>query len=163
MLTLPTIVERGETPYAAMPMNVTIPFEEAIGQGLGEVGAWLERTGHTHGPAVFRYNLIDMPRLGIEFGFLTSELLSGAPDRIRTGVLPAGRYASLTHWGHYQHLMEATAVLIGWARQKDLAWDADEAPQGQRFASRFELYNNAPADEPDPEKWETQIFIKVRD
>jgi hypothetical protein len=28
--------------------------------------------------------------------------------------------------------------------------------------SRVEIYPNGPDDEPEPEKWETQIYIKVR-
>jgi hypothetical protein len=59
--------------------------------------------------------------------------------------------------------MDATAVLIGWARVVGHEWDSRTDRQGEHFASRFELYPNGPMDEPDSAKWETQIFIKLRD
>lgn len=34
-------------------------------------------------------------------------------------------------------------------------------PHGDSFVSRFELHPNGPMGEPDPGKWETQIFIKI--
>ena len=162
MLTLPSLVERAAQPYVAIREKVTIPFTPVIDKVMPEVAGWLQAKGvERFGPAVFRYNVIDMPRLDVEMGFAPPEPLKGE-GRVIAGVLPAGRYATLTHWGHYDKLIDATAVLIGWARLREYAWDSTPGPDGERFASRFELYPNGPMDTPDPEKWETQIFIKVR-
>jgi effector-binding domain-containing protein len=142
--------------------KVTIPFTPVIDKVMPEVAGWLQARGVERlGPAVFKYNVIDMPRLEVEMGFAPAAPPKGE-GRVLAGVLPAGRYATLTHWGHYDRLMDATAVLIGWAKETGIAWDSSAAADGEHFVSRFELYPNGPMDTPDPEKWETQIFIKVR-
>lgn len=162
MLTLPSLVERPALPYVAIRETVTIPFGPVIDKTMPEVAGWLQGRGVQRlGPAVFRYIVIDMPRLEIELGFAPERGVAG-DGRVISGVLPVGRYATLTHWGHYDHLMDATAVLVGWAKEKGIAWDSTSDADGEHFASRFELYPNGPMDTPDPDKWETQIFIKVR-
>lgn len=163
MLTLPKIVEREAQHYAAVSAEVRMPFGEAIGPLMGEVAGHLDAAGvKGFGPAVFKYNVIDMPRLEIELGFVTPGPVTGNA-RVKPGVLPAGKYATTTYFGHYDNLESVTAVLIGWARQKGIEWDSTPEQGGERFVSRVEIYPNGPDDEPDPEKWETQIFIKLKD
>ncbi|WP_055049028.1 GyrI-like domain-containing protein [Devosia sp. A16] len=163
MLTLPVIVERAEQPYVAIRRRVTIPFGEAIGPIMGQLfGAIDSQSIQASGPVFFKYNIVAMPELEIEFAVPTATKLPVASPLL-SGVLPAGRYAQLTYWGHYDNLIEANAVLIGWARHKGIAWDATEAPDGDHFAARVEIYPNGPDDEPDPDKWETTVAIKVRD
>ena len=163
MISEPTLTERAAQPYVAIREKVTIPFTPVIDLVMPEVAGWLQARGvDRFGPAVFRYNVVDMPRLDVEMGFAPAEPLTGE-GRIHAGMLPAGRYATLTHWGHYDKLIDATGVLIGWAQETGIAWDSTNEADGEHFASRFELYPNGPIDTPDPEKWETQIFIKVRD
>ena len=162
MLTVPTLVERPAQPYVAIREKVTIQFTPVIDKVMPEVAGWLQARGvDRFGPAIFRYNVIDMPRLDVEMGFAPLAPLKGE-GRVQGGTVPAGRYATLTHWGHYDRVMDATAVLIGWAKEKNIVWDSSTAADGEHFVSRFELYPNGPMDEPDPQKWETQIFIKVR-
>lgn len=162
MLTLPKVVSRGAKRYVAIRREVDIPFTAVVNKTMPAVQRWFDRHTETHGPAIFRYNRIDMPRLDLEMGFVVPRKLSGEGEAV-AGIIPAGRYATLTHFGHYRHLVQATAVLIGWARLTGLVWDSRSDAAGEHFASRFELYPNGPADEPDPDKWETQIFIKLRD
>ncbi len=163
MMSLPKIVERPALPYVAIAENVTIPFQRAIDRLIGEMAGWLGGKGlKRFGPMLLRYNVIDMPRLGMEFGFVPPDKVAG-DGRVRSGVLPAGRYATVTYFGHYEALMEVTGLLIAWARDKGIVWDATTGADGDHFACRYELYPNGPMDEPDPQKWETQIYIKVRD
>lgn len=163
MLTLPTIVERAETHYAGVSAEVMMPFGERIDPLMNEVEGHLRAAGGGElGLALFRYDVIDMPRLEVQFGFTTPAPIAGT-ERVKAGVLPAGRYATVTYFGHYDDLEAVTGVLIGWAKLKGIEWDSTMTPQGERFAARVEIYPNGPADEPDPAKWETQIFIKVRD
>jgi effector-binding domain-containing protein len=162
VLTLPKLVDRTETHYAAVSAEVRMPFGEAIGPAMGAAAGYLEGAGvKGFGPAVFKYNVIDMPRLEVEMGFVTPSAVAGNAE-VKPGVLPAGKYATLTYFGHYDNLESVTAVLIGWAKQKGIEWDSTSGPDGERFVSRVEIYPNGPDDEPDPQKWETQIFIKVR-
>ncbi len=164
MLTLPKIVERPAQPYVAMRRTVKIPFGEVIDATLPRLWQWI---GDHHvepaGPPFFKYNLIDMAsELEIEFGAPTATLLQ--PDElVVTGTLPAGRYATLTYHGHYDNLMEVTAVLIGWAREQGLQFDMEATPKGDRFASRLEIYPNDPKEVPNPEDWETVLLFKLKD
>lgn len=161
MLTLPTLVRRKAQPYAAIRQETKIPFQTVISKTLPKVEKWLGKRGLGHGPMLIKYDFIKMPELTLQIGFLLDEPLEG-DDVVTCGVLPAGKYATLTYWGHYRNLRDVTGMLINWAWDHNVAWDADETPGGDAFASRFELYPNGPQDEPDPDKWETQIWIKTR-
>jgi effector-binding domain-containing protein len=161
MLTLPKIVERPSQPYVAVRRQVKIPFGEAIGPAMGEIVAWMAARNLTSsGPPFFKYNLINMPDLEIEFGFPTSAL-APADDGVITGAIPAGRYATLSYFGPYDDLIDVTAVLVGWARQTGVEWDSTAGPDGERFAARLEIYANDMNALP-PEKWETVLAFKVK-
>ncbi|HVY52606.1 MAG TPA: GyrI-like domain-containing protein [Devosia sp.] len=163
MLTLPKVVTRPETTYYAIRRKVRIPFTAVIDEVMPTMGGWFSSHGiERPGPAVFRYDTIKMPALEMEFGHIHTGGLATAGE-VRAGSLPAGDYAAITYWGHYKDLEEVNAVLIGWARLSGLALDVAEDEAGDRFAGRFELYPNGPMDEPDPSKWETQVFIRLRD
>lgn len=163
MLTLPKIVERPAQPYIAIREQVSIPFEATIDRVIPEL---MDRASaleiEAPGPIFFKYNVIRMPELEVEFGVPTTRQLTG-DERLLSGVLPAGRYAKLTYWGHYDNLMEVTALLIGWAKQKGLRWDVEEHADGEHFACRLESYINDPAEEPDPDKWETVLEFRLAD
>ena len=162
MLTLPKIVERKATHYAAVAAEVSIPFGDAIGPRMDEAARYLDAAAvKDFGPAVFKYDVIDMPRLEMQFGIVTPHAVAGNGS-VKPGILPAGRYVTVTYVGPYDDLEQATAVVIGWARLVGVEWDSTQAEGGERFVSRFEIYNNGPMDEPDPHKFETEIWIKTR-
>ena len=161
MLTLPGIVKRKAQFYVAIRQETKIPFQTVVSKTLPKVEKWLAKRGAEHGPMLIKYDFIKMPELTLQLGFLRDEPIEG-DETVTAGVLPAGKYATLTYWGHYRNLRDVTGILIDWARGRGLAWDAEETPGGDSFASRFELYPNGPQDEPDPDKWETQLFIKVK-
>ena len=79
------------------------------------------------------------------------------------GRLPAGRYGSLVHRGPYEELYDANAVLIGWAKERGIRWDAEETEAGERFGCRLEIYRTDPREEPDPAKRETEVAIRIAD
>jgi hypothetical protein len=158
----PKLVEREATHYAAISAEVNIPFDDVIGPLMEEVAGYLGGAGvQGFGPAVFRFDVIDMPRLEVQFGFVTPKAVAGNA-RVKAGVLPAGKYVTLTYFGHYDKLIEVTGSVINWARAEGIEWDSTPTAGGEVFAGRFEIYPNGPMDEPDPNKWETQIWIKVR-
>jgi effector-binding domain-containing protein len=81
---------------------------------------------------------------------------------VRSGVLPAGRYATVTHLGHPDQLIDATAALLDWAAEQGLQWDMSETDDGQRWGGcRLEVYNTDPAEEPDMNKWETELAFRL--
>ena len=163
MTTSPRIVNRTEQPYVAVETVLTMKEIGAVaGKLLGEVFGWA--AGHGLAPAgapFLKYNVIDMKRgLEIEFGLPTANLVTG-DDRVIAGKLPAGRYASLKHRGPYDQLSNANSALLDWIKEQGLSMDVTGSPQGDRFACRLEVYLTDPAVEKDPQKWETEVAIKL--
>lgn len=159
----PRIVERAAQPYAAVRRQVVMPFGGAIDEAMGTLFGGLEARGiQPAGAVFFKYNIVRMPELEIEFGVELAAPFAATGDLVG-GTLPAGRYAELTYLGHYDHLIEANGALIDWARTEGLAFDMEARPDGDHFASRVEFYLNSPGEEPDPDKWRTVVAIKLRD
>ena len=159
-MTIPKIEVREAKPYLATRKRVTIPFGDAVDAALGPVEDYIKAQGFPdYGPCIFRYNLIDMPRLEVEFGFHTPKLLA-PKDGLVVSELPAGTYASLLYTGPYENLMEVNAVLIGWAAHKGIVWDSTETAVGEAFAARVETYFDPPVG--DPNGWRTEVAIRVR-
>ena len=164
MPTAPRTVERAEQPYVAVSGRVTMQTIGAIADRLPEVFAWLGARGlEPAGAPFFRYDLIDMERrLEVEAGVPVAAAAAGDGEVV-AGVLPAGRYASLTHVGHPDELVEATTALLDRAAQQGLAWDMNETPEGQRWGCRLEVYKTDPAEQPDMSKWETELLFRLAD
>lgn len=159
----PRIAERAAQPYVAVRRRVTIPFDDIVPQVLEALFGAMKAQGiEPDGPVIFKHNFINMPDLEMDFGVPVA-----VPATVRgglvSGMLPAGRYAELTALGHYDDLIEANGALIDWARNSGLAFDVREAPEGDYFTARMEIYLNDPNEEPDPDKWETVVSIKLRD
>ena len=163
MLTLPRINERSAQPYVAIREAVVLPFDDRIPPIMEELFQTLESMGvQPSGPVFFKHDIVKMPELVIEFGVPVATPIA-AQGRLVAGMLPGGRFAETTYFGHYDNLMDVNAVLIGWARHTGLRWDSTEEPDGEHFAARLEIYHNSPEEEPDPEKWETTVSIKIAD
>jgi len=129
-----------------------------------EVFAWLGAHGlPPAGPPFMRYNVIDMTReLEIDNGVPVAAPVEGDAEVI-AGVLPAGRYATLTHVGHPSELMAATKALLDWAAEQGLTWDMSPSADGERWGSRLEIYLSDPREEPDMSKWVTQLAFRLAD
>lgn len=158
----PRIVERNEQPYVAIKGLITMETFGEIADRLPEVLAWL-RT-HEIAPAVspfFKYNVIDMERqLEVEAGFPVAALVEGDSE-VLVGVLPAGRFATVSHVGHPDELIDVTASLLDWAAQQDLEWDMVNTTKGQAWGCQLEELKTDPSDEPDMDKWETQLAFRL--
>ena len=161
----PTIAERGPTPYVAI--GVTVPMDrlgEVVPPLNREVFGWLAARGIAPaGPPFWKYDVIDMERdLQIEAGVAVTVPVEG-DGRVRAGVLPGGRYATVRHVGHPQTLADATARLLRWADGKGLRWDVAPSPEGDRWVCRLELYLTDPAEQPDMDRWETDLAFRLAD
>jgi effector-binding domain-containing protein len=80
---------------------------------------------------------------------------------VHAGVLPAGRYATVTHVGHPDELARVTTKLLDWAAQQGLRWDMAETSAGQRWRCRLEIYHTDPAEEPDMRRWQTELAFRL--
>ncbi|WP_367892219.1 hypothetical protein [Shinella curvata] len=67
----------------------------------------------------------------------------------------------MTYTGPYDGLYDATAMLVGWAKEKGLRWDARSTENGDVFASRLEVHDNNPSIEPDSAKLVTTLLFKL--
>ena len=165
MATYPTYVERAEQNYAFIRYTVTMDemAKPAI-EGHGKLYAWLaENRIAPAGGSFLRFCRIDMARtLDVEAGIPVDRLRDDEGE-ICFGTLPGGRFVNLTHTGHYDQLYDVTAMLIGWAKERGVVWDSSMAADGEHWACRLEIYENDPADVPDPADWVTELMFKVAD
>jgi effector-binding domain-containing protein len=157
----PTVETRMAQPYAAIPVKVRMEELGSVVPPLtGQVFDWLGARGISPaGPPFWRYVVIDMDaELELETGVAIASSSDGA-TQVRTGVLPAGRYATVTHTGHPDTLVSATRDLLDWAAEQGLEWDAD----GNTWGCRLEEYLSDPAEVPDMSQWQTRLAFRLRD
>ena len=157
---MPEIVEIGERPYVALRGKVAMDGIGAFADRMREVIDWLAAKEIAPNDApFFKYDVVDMDaELVMEIGFPVDDLHSGEGE-IVTGVLPAGRYATVRHHGHPDGLLGATRDLLAWAEQEGLEWDAD----GDRWTARLEVYRSDPREVPDMNDWDTDLQFKLKD
>jgi effector-binding domain-containing protein len=136
-------------------------MQQAIRDGIAEVLAWLEVRGiERSGPPFNRFHVIDMKgMMHIETGVPVANPIEG-DERVRPGMLPAGKYASLIYIGGG---ISGNKALIEWVRAQGLAFDRWDDPAGDAFASRYESYLTDPAGQPLKSKWEIEVAIKLKE
>ncbi|MGA4802123.1 GyrI-like domain-containing protein [Streptomyces lavendulocolor] len=161
----PVLVDRAEQPYVFMRRSVTMDGFAEVADRLPELVGWLTGRGVAiAGAPFFRYNSLDMAG--------ESEVEAGVPvaggpplpepeGDVGVAVLPAGRYATLTHVGHPDRLLEAAAALRAWAGERGLQWDMREVDGVERWGCRIESYRTDPRVEPDPSRWETELAFRL--
>jgi effector-binding domain-containing protein len=157
---IPTIETRTEQPYAAIPVKVPMGELGSVVPPLtGQIFDWLNARGISPaGPPFWRYVVVDMDAdLELETGVPITSPPEG-DTQVRTGVLPAGRYATVVHTGHPDTLVSATRDLLDWAAERGLEWDAD----GNRWGCRLEEYLSDPAEVPDMNQWQTRLAFRLR-
>jgi effector-binding domain-containing protein len=164
MSVTPEITHRAEQPYVAIRAHVPMSQLGEVAHRLGDVFGWLAGHGLAPaGPPFFRYLVIDMERqLEVEVGVPVATA-ADADDQVVTGVLPAGRYATVVHIGPPDALEGHTAALLNWAAERGLEWDVTLGDDGECWGSRLEFYLTDPAEQPDMSKWETQLAFRLAD
>jgi effector-binding domain-containing protein len=165
MLSEPRVDQRNEQPYLAIRSQVPMAqLPTVIPEGIREVHEFLMQRGIRPAGAPFvRYHVINMPGMvDVSVGWPVARAGAGV-ERIAADVLPAGRYASLVYTGNYPGLIDATAALLKWGAEQGLTWDSWKSDQGDAFGGRLESYWTNPAEEPDLNKHETEIAIRLAD
>jgi effector-binding domain-containing protein len=164
MSTEPRIEARAAQPYVGISGLVTVATIGLIADRIPEIFGWLGKHGiEPAGAPFFRYYVIDMSApMEIEVGV---PVAAAAPDGLDgdlfAAVLPAGRYATVTHVGHPDGLMDVTAGLLDWAERRGLRWDVTQTAGGERWGCRLEVYRTDPAVEPDMNRWETDLAFRL--
>jgi effector-binding domain-containing protein len=161
----PQLVERDEQPYVALVSTVSMrELGEVLPPLTPVVIDWVADAGLAQvGPVFWKYNVIDMAAgLEVEVGVPVERLVDG-DERVHGAVLPAGRYVLAHHVGHPDTLEAATGELLAWAEARQLTWDVVDAHGEERWTARIEEYLNGPEDQPDMDKWETNLVFKLAD
>ncbi|GIF73168.1 GyrI-like domain-containing protein [Asanoa siamensis] len=158
----PSVTDRPAQDYVAIKRTVTMSSIADIADRIPDVLAFLRQRGIAPAGAPFlKYNTIDMEGdLEIEAGVPVNMPVGGSGD-IFGEVLPAGRYATVTHVGHPDELLQVTGDLLGWAHERDLEFDHHDSPAGDVWRCRLEIYHTHPAETP-IDKWETELAFLLR-
>jgi effector-binding domain-containing protein len=156
----PTVEKRSEIPYVGI--RVVAPFRGMLGvrdELLAEVHDWAGRSAlEVEGYGFLRLHVIDMQGdMDIEVGLVTRQR-SDVEGRVCSGVLPAGRYATLAYRGVGTG---ANRALLEWAAAQGLAFDRWDVPEGDRFACRYEAYLTDADVEPRKKQWKIELAFKL--
>ncbi|MEO5805742.1 GyrI-like domain-containing protein [Devosia sp.] len=150
MLTEPTVVTKAAQPYAAMILTLSQPeIAQTAPPLIGKVIEWVKgQGGELAGPPYFNYfNFLPGGKMQMQVGMPTATVMQG-DDMVTTGLLPAGRYAAITHTGPYHELYEANMALDKWARGQGFAFAGTELPDRYEDATRLEIYHKDPGEDP---------------
>jgi effector-binding domain-containing protein len=161
----PEVIQRSTQPYVSITNSVRMgQLGEVLPPQIGEIFDWLSARGVAPaGPPFWKYNVIDMiGEMEVEVGVPTADDVLG-DERVRPHVLPAGSYAFVQHVGHPDTWEDATGELLEWGEAHGISWDIASSDEGVRWAARVEEYLSSPVEEPDMDKWLTNLIFKVAD
>jgi effector-binding domain-containing protein len=160
IITPPRVEQRPERVY--LGIRVVTPFRGMLkvrDELLKEVRGWIEGSDAEpieHG--FLRLHVIDMNGpMDIEVGYFTRQRCQGR-GRIKSGSMPAGRYATLTY---RDHSLRANRALIKWARENSIEFDRREEPEGDAFFCRYEANLTDPREEPRKTRWDVELVFRV--
>ena len=157
-------MERAAQPYVARRETITMTEFARVADHLPGLVGWLGERGIAAAGAPFlRYRLLDMQaELVVEAGIpVAGDVEVEGP--LSADVLPAGRYAMVSHIGHPDELVAVTAKLLDWAQDNDVEWDMSPTLEGEMWGCRLEIYPTDPAVQPDMHQWETILLFRLRD
>jgi effector-binding domain-containing protein len=121
---------------------------------MGELYSWADDRAIAYGHTFFRLHMVNMGGpMDIEVGVATDEAVQG-DGRIRTGVLPGGRYATLTYINHGRR---ANGMLRDWAQEQGFTLDCAASSEGKRFGCRYEVYLTDPKSERMKTRWRIEL------
>ena len=127
---------------------------------MEELYSWADRRAISYGHTFFRLHVVDMGGLmDVEVGVITDEAVDGH-GRVRAGVLPAGRYATLTYVNHGRR---ANGLLRDWINEQGLELDYAPSPDGERFGCRYEAYLTDPRSERMKTRWQIELAFRLAD
>ncbi|RII08127.1 Bacterial transcription activator, effector binding domain [Streptomyces sp. YIM 130001] len=164
----PRIEERAPVPFVGARSRVTWDSFGLLADRLPEIVGRLSERGVTpSGGPFFRYEVIDPSDLSRELqvvaGVPVGERVRVPGDDLFAGTLPGGRYVTVTHIGHPDELFAVADSLQKWARAKRLDLDLTRTDEGEAWGCRLESYRSDPRMEPDLNRWEAELSLRLRD
>jgi len=161
----PVMENRPPQPFIAVEAEATHEnLSEVIGGLFGEISGWIGSHGVAPvGPPFIRYVFVDDDEDGaptrLQAGFPVAAGVAGG-DRVISGMLPGGSFATIVHTGPWSGLQDATAALLAWGRNKEIQWAISN--DGKEWAARLENYLTDPSEEVDPAKYRTELAFLTR-
>ncbi|HYQ57677.1 MAG TPA: SRPBCC family protein [Draconibacterium sp.] len=132
----------------------TVPFIEVsreMSDMYSEISIFLaQKEIEMAGIPFARYHLMDEEEIDMECGIPIEEDMEGSAQ-VKVDIFPATICASLDYRGDYSNLQEGHLALQKWV----------EAHGFNLASAPMEIYLTDPQQEPDPEKWLTQICYPV--
>jgi len=154
------IVEKPERAYLGIRLQTPFPGMFAVAtRALKELRAWTKSHGCSEdGPYFLRYYHCDMRDImEVEAGFVTDAPTPDHPT-IKAGLLPGGRYASLTYRGNG---LRANQALMQWGRENANPFEPIDEKLPESYVSRYEAYLTDYRIEPRKLLWEVELSIKL--
>jgi hypothetical protein len=153
------VEERAAIPYVGI--RVTTPFRGMLSvrdRLLTEARAEIKEAGiETVGYGFLRLHVIDMDGpMDLEAGYFTTGLAHIGHPQLRSGSMPAGRYATMKY---QDHARRANQALQDWARDNDVTLDRRTVAEGDAFVCRYEAFWTDPMVEPRKTKWTVELSI----
>lgn len=158
----PKIDLRGAQPYLGIRAIAPVgSMSKVVTRIARELRKWIrQHSVETAGPPFLRFNVIDMQReYDITFGYPVASALAG-DERVTSGVLEAGRYASLIYSGNGY---AGNKALIEWVRGNGMEFDRWDSENGDNFRCRYETYLTDPSLEHRKTMWDIEVAIKLAD
>ena len=145
-------------------LRIITPFEGMFAQTdklFKELRQWVNVRGLANqGPYFLLYHVIDMKGLmDVEAGFVLT-LPQAGDERVKSGILPAGRYAHLTY---SRYALRGNQALLIWMKEKKLEADREDTSKGDAFGCRYEAYLTDYRTEPRKTKWQVDLAIRLKD
>lgn len=163
MVSEPGVYERPDEHY--LGIRVQTPFKgmfTLIDKHLfKELRAWMQQAGVAPaGQPFFRFYIINMAgEMDVEVGIPVATALTGH-GRVKPGVLPGGRYASLVYVGTGY---TGSGALTRWAMEHGHVFDEWQVSNGMAYRARYKRYLTDPKIQPLKSKWEVEVAIKLVD
>lgn len=162
----PHVQERPAVPFIGTTTGTTMLAVAEVADRLPElIGALVSHGITPTGAPFFQYLEIKddsmTVRLGVPVPPGASLSEHAVPFPAELDELPAGRYAELTHVGPFDGIYGSTERLIAWVGEQGLAFDMSNVDGVEHWAARLEIYLTDPRLEPDPNRFETDLAIRL--
>lgn len=160
----PTIeVRDAKQPYVSIPMSATLNEWGKVNALVPVVFGWLaERNIPPAGAPFYRYwqvGGLEKP-FHLEVGVPVNTPLPG-DDRVKPGEMPAGTYLVYHHHGHPDQLGEVHQAIQDWAAEHAVTFKTKGTDA--IYSACYDAWLTNPEDEPDPNRWITEVAYQVRD
>ncbi len=134
-------------PYISMAMVIGKAQWHLTAKAIQDLSAWIVQKKVTvTGSLFYRYRTVsnDHHMTELEVGFPVSKEVDG-DDRVTSGLIPQGTYATTLHCGSRTELHHSYDALQLWSHEQGLQWMAEPTDKGTIWPGRFDFCLDQPA------------------